>query len=95
MDTNEMMEHAEYAYEMDGERNVTDGVVTAVRDATDMTMTEMTPLHERIDVDALNELFSDSYSGTPRSDGRIRFTYCGCEVVVFSSGRVLVKPDEN
>ncbi|SIR01925.1 hypothetical protein SAMN05421858_1141 [Haladaptatus litoreus] len=95
MDTSETMERAEYVYEMDDKESVTDGVVTAVGSATGLSMTEMPPLHESVDVDALNGLFSDSYGGTSRNQGRIRFTYCGCKIHVLSSGRVLVEPDGN
>ncbi|GAA0201583.1 HalOD1 output domain-containing protein [Haladaptatus pallidirubidus] len=95
MDTNETMERAEYIYEMDDEENVTDGVVTAVGNATEMSMTEMTPLHESVDVDALNDLFSDNHDGSSRNQGRVRFTYCGCRIHILSTGRVLVEPDGN
>lgn len=95
MDTSEMLERAEYVYEMESDESVTEGVVTAVENATGIPIPEMAPLHETVNVDALDALFSDSYSGTPRNRGRIKFTYCGCEIVVFSSGRVLVEPDKN
>ncbi|WP_049970872.1 HalOD1 output domain-containing protein [Haladaptatus cibarius] len=95
MDTSETMERAEYVYRMDDEESVTDGVITAVGNATGLSMTEVPPLHESVDVDALNDLFSDSYDGTSRNRGRIGFMYCECKIHVCSTGRVLVEPDEN
>ncbi|WP_435153331.1 HalOD1 output domain-containing protein [Haladaptatus sp. DFWS20] len=95
MDTSEILERAEYVYEIESDENVTDGVIIAVENATGIPISEMPPLHDTVSVDALDALFSDSYNGASRNRGRINFTYCGCEIVVFSSGRVLVEPDRN
>lgn len=50
------------------------------------------PLHEAIDPDALNSIFSDG-DETGRK-GKVSFVYSGCHVAVDDDGRVLVREDE-
>lgn len=40
------------------------------------------PLHEIVDPDALEALFSDSIDGTTREDVAVEFDYCGYRVLV-------------
>lgn len=40
------------------------------------------PLHEVVDPDALEALFSDSIDGTAREDVAVEFDYCGHRVLV-------------
>ena len=56
-------------------------VVTAVAAKRDVEPTELPPLYESIDPDALDSLFAPTQTGGPRR-GRLEFTYDGHAVVV-------------
>lgn len=68
----------------------TETIVRTVADREGVEPTEIPPLHDVVDPDALNAVFSPTRRGTPRNSGRVEFTYCGHEVVVRSDGRVHV-----
>ena len=93
MDVAELEEGADFVHEIDADETVTEGVVTAVAVATNTEIQQMPPLYETINADALNELFAERYNGEMRTTGQVRFTYCGCEVVVLSSSRIIVEAD--
>lgn len=72
----------------DGE-SVTNAVVTAVSTATDAGVSELPPLYDSLDPDALEGIFSTLSGGAERRcDGRVVFEYGGYEVHVESSGLV-------
>lgn len=71
--------------------SIAETVVFAVSALTDTDPIKMEPLHGIVDVDALEELFAPKADGTPRGDGIISFTYCGCEVTVQGNERVYVE----
>ncbi len=75
------------------DETVTEGVVTAVAVMTNTEVHLMPPLYETINADALNELFADRDGGRRRTERQVRFTYCGCEVVVLSDDRVIIEAD--
>jgi hypothetical protein len=50
------------------------------------------PLHETIDVDALEALFAPRSGGASRGPGKVSFELADFEVVVTSEGTVLVGP---
>ena len=56
-------------------------VVTAIATRRDVEPTELPPLYESIDPDALDALFAPTRTGGPRR-GRLEFTYDGHEIVV-------------
>lgn len=93
MDTAELKEGADFVYGVGPDETVTEGVVTAVAVTTNTEIHHMPPLYETINADALDELFADSHGGKIRSTGRVRFTYCECEVVVLSNGRIIIEAD--
>lgn len=64
-------------------------VIHAVADAEDVAPTEIAPLYETIDPDALARLFQ-SPGGASRADGTITFTYHGRRVRVDADGTVTV-----
>ncbi|WP_227378841.1 HalOD1 output domain-containing protein [Haladaptatus halobius] len=74
------------------QQSVTEQIVAAIADAADTSHRELPPLYEVIDPDALNRLFTPTYEGDTRSDGRVRFAYAGYEVVVHSMSGVEVSP---
>ncbi|ELY42022.1 HalOD1 output domain-containing protein [Natronorubrum sulfidifaciens] len=65
----------------------------ADQDADAVGIDSLTPLFETIDPDALNALFSSTYSGTSRT-GTITFTHDGYEVTATSDGHVTVSSEE-
>ncbi|WP_339104716.1 HalOD1 output domain-containing protein [Haloterrigena salinisoli] len=56
-------------------------VVTAIASERGVEPTELPPLYESLDPDALDALFAPTRTGGPRR-GRLEFTYAGHEVVV-------------
>lgn len=62
-----------------------EAVVRAVANARDADPTDLEPLYNAVDPDALDALFTDGHA-----DDRIVFRYCGHEVTVYADGRVLV-----
>lgn len=68
-----------------GERSPSSVVVSAVAAVADVAVAELPPLYERVDPDALDELFAGG--GGP---GRAAFRYAGYVVAVTADGRVRV-----
>lgn len=66
-------------------------VVDAVEAALDRA-TELEPLYDIVDPDALDQLFQHKSDGTPRPGGELTFAYSGCEVTVRADGDVIVVP---
>jgi hypothetical protein len=46
------------------------------------------PLYDVIELEALDDLFSDRRDGSPRSEGLVEFAYRNYQVTVHSGGRV-------
>ncbi|QSW97905.1 HalOD1 output domain-containing protein [Haloterrigena alkaliphila] len=61
--------------------DVSIAVVTAIAAKRDVEPTELPPLYESIDPDALDALFAPTRPGGPRR-GRLEFTYDGHQVLV-------------
>ena len=61
--------------------DVSIAIVTAIATKRDVEPTELPPLYESIDPDALDALFAPTRTGGPRR-GRLEFTYDGHDVVV-------------
>lgn len=77
-------------YQTNGSERLSEGVVAAVAAAADADPTEMDPLAETIDPEALDALFAPDLAGTARDAGRIEFSFCGYGVVIASEGLVSV-----
>ena len=77
-------------YEVATDERLSDGVVAAVASVSNADPTEMTPLSERIDPDALDAMFADTYDGASRPTGSVRFSFLDHEVAVTSDGLVTV-----
>lgn len=63
-------------------------VVSAVSEITNVDALELPPLHDAIDAEALNDLFT---SRPEPGDVRVTFQYAGCDVVVDGAGTVTVE----
>lgn len=71
-------------------------VVTAVAKAEDVPVEELCPpeyqpLHDVVDPQALDELFTPKADGSPRGPGHVSFTFCGYEITVESDGSVTLE----
>lgn len=69
---------------------VSQDVIYAVAEATDTDPMEMAPMHEVVDLEALDRLFRSGSGRSPST--RIDFTANGCEVTVHASGEVSATP---
>lgn len=49
------------------------------------------PLHDVVDPQALDDLFTPRKNGKPRGTGRVTFEYCGYEITVESDGSVSIE----
>jgi hypothetical protein len=71
---------------------IAETVIDAIAEVTDSSSTEIEPLYESIDPDALEDLFGrQSERRVPR---RVEFVHKGFAIVVFRSGRVVIYEGE-
>lgn len=79
-------------YRRDGDweaEPVSAAVVEAVSTLTNTPPTELDPLYNVINPDALDILYKSTYDGTPRtSGGNTTFTYNDCRVTVHADGEI-------
>ena len=69
---------------------MSDAVVEAVAAATGRDETELEPLFDAVDPDALDDLFDRGSTARRRADVRVAFRYAGCRVAVGPDGTVAV-----
>jgi len=79
-------------FDWKGSESLNATIVTTVASVSGVEPTEMEPLYDRLDPDALAELFSPIQDGTRRPNGHISFPLQGCTVTVHSDGHIVVKP---
>ena len=72
------------------ERSVSEQVVQAVAQVTGSSVTDIEPLNNAVDADALNNLFAAKLDGSMRRGGYLAFEYANHFVTVFASGRIEV-----
>lgn len=81
-------------YEIDNRQSddgaVSQRVVAAVAEAHSTDPTELPPLYDAVDPDALDALFDRGNYGERENPGRVVFMFADCEVVVHSDGEVTV-----
>jgi hypothetical protein len=77
------------AFSWDDEGGATLAVVEAVTDMLGVEPTEVEPLNDVIETDALNQLFTPT-GETLRRTGHIQFEYEGCLVRIQANGTVSV-----
>lgn len=85
--------------ELDHDWQETDSLVVTIMDGLERvsgrSSDSFDPLHETVDVDALESLFAPRTDGTPRGLGEVSFEVEGFVVTVTSDGTVLVGPRDN
>lgn len=68
-------------------------IVKAVAAFTNTPPTELPPLYEAINPDALNRLYSfNPPRASGQTDGHVTFTYNDCKIRVFWTGRIEIEP---
>lgn len=67
-------------------------IITAIADITGNAPTDLEPLYDRIDPDALDRLFSPNPDGSLGAAGPVTFTFHGHEVTVERHGHVVIRP---
>lgn len=72
------------------EQSLSVRIVAAVAERADVSPTDLPPLYDVIDPDALEDLFSHSTDQPLSVPGRVSFGYAGSTVTVFSDGAVEV-----
>ena len=82
--------HAQHDWECSEPLSTT--VMKAVAEAIDEDPTEMDPLYERFDPDALDGLFRPRSNGTPPSGGHVSFTFKEHRVFIQSDGHIAIHP---
>lgn len=69
-----------------------ESVVTAIESLTDEPATELTPLYDAIEPDALDALFEHARRTDQPGRQRLTFTYAGYEIAVHGDGTLEVTP---
>ena len=72
--------------------DVSTTVVMAISEATGTPATELPPMYDAIDPDALDAIFRDHVDGRPRTGIAVTFSMAGCTVDI-CDGEVTVTPD--
>ena len=76
-----------------GERSLSYEIIEAIAEREGVETTAIEPpeyeaLYDVLNPEALDALFAPREDGTPRTEGRIEFAFCGYDVVVTSDGEV-------
>jgi hypothetical protein len=78
-------------YTRSGDEPPSHSVVEAVAEVTNTDPTQLRPLYEVIDTDALDDLITGDFKRIQTPDElRIAFQYEGCDVAVYADGRTVV-----
>lgn len=79
---------AETTSEIDQNTTLSEAVVEAVADAEGVEPTDLRPLYDVLDPDALDSLFQPRVPGGRSTRGQITFQYHGYEVHIDEEGQV-------
>lgn len=71
------------------DERISDAVIEAVAEATDTDPLDLPQSYKEVDLDAVDRLFHCD-DRSRRSDGRIKFSFAGCDVRVYANGHVAV-----
>ena len=75
-----------------GGRSLFVGIVRRVAEIRGVEPSELPPMGEQIDLDALDRVFVDQSASAGEARGTLSFTYAECEVRVNADGTVEVEP---
>ena len=76
-------------YDTDGDRTVTDAITAALAEAMEAEATDIGPLYEAIDLDAVAHLFN-RHDGADDEEVTLCFTFDHWNVFVHSNGQIQV-----
>lgn len=82
-------------YDRRSDESVTTAVTRAIAAVTNTPPTDLDPLFETIDPDALNQLYAPTHGGSSRDDGWVSFHLNNCVVIVDATGEIEITPDED
>lgn len=75
-------------------RPPSEAIVTAVATLTDRPPRALPPLHDTIDIEALDTMFLSTQRGTTPPEARLSFTYYNHSVTVNATGVITVCPHQ-
>ena len=85
-----------HQYDWDSPEQLSSAIIAAVATVADTEPTELEPLYDCVDPDALNALFRPLSEDRPRSHGYLSFSLGEYEVAVHGHGEIIVNaPDIN
>ncbi|MFC6731909.1 HalOD1 output domain-containing protein [Haladaptatus sp. GCM10025893] len=90
----EQQSNAYHIYHDPGHSGVGATIMDAVASIAEKSVSELGPLNDIIDPDALDALFSAQPDGRPRGTGYIHFAIQNFEVSVHSNGHISIVPHE-
>lgn len=79
-------------HDWQGEVPLSTTILSLVGSAMDADPTELEPLNDAVDPDALDALFAPREGGTPRRPGTLSFQFAGFTVTVDADGTVALRP---
>ncbi|MBX0325276.1 hypothetical protein EGH21_19810 [Halomicroarcula sp. F13] len=80
-------------YVREGDASPSIAVIQAVSGCEDVDESELPPLHDTIDTDALDALFTSWPNPSAQLDGHVRFQYCEYTVNVHSDGYLTLEAE--
>ncbi|MHB9286531.1 HalOD1 output domain-containing protein [Halobacteriales archaeon Cl-PHB] len=76
------------------EASVSTTIVMAVSAISDLDESAIEPLIERVDPDALDDLFAPHRVDAQREDGVVRFLFADHVVTVYARGEIVIDPPQ-
>jgi len=77
-------------YDWDSPERLSSAIITAVATVAGTEPTELEPLYDCVDPDAVDALFRPLSEDRPRSDGCLSFSLNEYEVTVYGHGEIIV-----
>ena len=85
-----------YTAQIDQSERMVSAVVSGVAACTGRGVTDLPPLYNVVDSEALEQVFASPLGSRRRSnDERIAFTYAGCEIVIDGGDELTVRSLED
>ncbi len=84
--------NAYHSYHEPGNGGIGTTIMDALTSISEQSPSELGPLNDVIDPDALDRLFHSQPDGRPRGSGYIHFSIQNYEVSVHSSGHISITP---
>ena len=85
-----------YTAQIDQSERMVSAIVSGVAACTGRGVTDLPPLYNVVDPQALEQMFASPLDSRHRSnDERIVFTYAGCEIVIDGGGELTVRSLED